>query len=218
MSWIDDDQVHGFLTVGYGKRIHLGNVGGYPSEEFWVSPDAGSVLYQAFRGRGKTPVVCYSNFYPANVRGKVEDGVNEALGRLELVSHRSYERGIVPVDADSRLGGLLASELFGGLQVEVAGVLDDQEKRLAEIEEIARRNPVGLHKRRKERRKMMAKILKEKVALSVPNMIKRGFNIKTAAHAIDVQEAGRYEAYNKEGTKITSLFGVAVELKNKQQR
>lgn len=198
--WLHKSGVFCSIVTGFGKRISLRGLNKYPSPEYWEAPERACICYQASGGRGVFETICYSNIYPAEYRGLVEDAINNTLTKMELLSGQKYPRGFSEGNMDIRA---FAAELGA----EVAVTTQEQADAINELIAIAHtKGASGLKRRKREMRVLLKKVLKQHAEAGAADMLRRQFNQKAAAAAVQIKEAGRFDSFNAEGTNITSVY------------
>lgn len=199
--WIGRNGVFCSIVTGFGKRISLRGLNKYPSAEYWESPERACICYQASGGRGVFETVCYSNLYPAEYRGLVQEAIDNTLTKMELLSGQKYPRGFAE-------GSNMDIKAFAEeLGAEVAITTQEQADAIRELMDIAKtKGASGLKRRKKEMKALLKKVLKQHEEAGAADMLKRQFNKKAAAADVQIKEAGRFDSFNAEGTNITAVY------------
>lgn len=201
MGWISRNGAFCSIATGFGKRLSLKGVNKYPSSDYWESPDKASVCYQASGGRGQFETLCYSNLYPEEYKGLMEDAINQTLDKIALLTGQKYPKGFADVSK-------LDVEAFASeMGASVAAKDEEHMAALRELMEIAKSlGAAGLRRHGQSMRKEMKALQKERAETSAADMLRRQFNKKTAAAEIAITGAGKFDSFNAEGTEITPVY------------
>lgn len=198
--WNNRSGVFCSIVTGFGKRISMKGLDKYPSPEYWEDPERACICYQASGGRGVFETVCYSNLYPIEYKGLIEDAVDNTLKKLELLTGQQYPRGFAKTDLDIKA---FAEDMGAG----VVMTTEAHAAALRELMEIANaQGAKGLKRRKKDMKNLMEKILKRRADTGAADMLRRQFNRKTACADVAIVSAGQFNSFNAEGTEITPVY------------
>lgn len=199
--WIQKSGVFCSIVTGFGKRISLKGLNVHPSAEYWEAPERACVCYQHSGGRGRFETICYSNLYPVQYKGVIEDAINNTLVKLELLSGQKYPRGFAQ-GSDMDINAF-AEELGAG----VAITTTEHEAAIRELMEVANSEGArGLKRRSGAMKGLMKKVLKRREETGAADMLRRQFNRKAAASDVNIVGAGQFQSFNAEGTEITPVY------------